>query len=116
MDLRAEYDVWHQRVFDSDPEHEDASTPWYQLVRERLGDVAGLSVLEVACGRGGFVCDLHRRGARVTGCDFSSAWRCTLARRDCGGRLWRRACRASCRVMPKDCRSRDASFDMRDFL
>jgi len=73
MDLRGEYDVWHQRVFDSDPEHEDASTPWYQLVRERLGDVAGLSVLEVACGRGGFVCDLRRRGARVTGCDFSSA-------------------------------------------
>src|ERR1700719_4418357 len=73
MDLRGEYDVWHQRVFDSDPEHEDASAPWYQLVRERLGDVAELRVLEVACGRGGFVCDLRRRGARVTGCDFSSA-------------------------------------------
>jgi len=40
MDLRGEYDVWHQRVFDSDPEHEDASTPWYQLVRERLGEIA----------------------------------------------------------------------------
>ena len=72
-DLRREYDMWHRRVFDSDPEHEDASAPWYRLVRERLGDVAGLSILEVACGRGGFVCDLRGRGARVTGCDFSSA-------------------------------------------
>jgi ubiquinone/menaquinone biosynthesis C-methylase UbiE len=73
VDLRGEYDVWHQRVFDSDPDHEDASSPWYQLVRERLGNVTGLRVLEVACGRGGFVCDLRRRGARVTGCDFSGA-------------------------------------------
>jgi ubiquinone/menaquinone biosynthesis C-methylase UbiE len=73
VDLRSEYDVWHQRVFDSDPDHADDSSPWYQLVRERLGDVTGLRVLEVACGRGGFVCDLRRRGASVTGCDFSGA-------------------------------------------
>jgi len=32
-----------------------------------------LRVLEVACGRGGFVRELARAGARVTGCDFSSA-------------------------------------------
>jgi SAM-dependent methyltransferase len=72
-DLRGEYDVWHRRVFDSDPNHDDGLSPWYQLVRERLGEVADMSVLEVACGRGGFVCDLRRRGARVTGCDFSGA-------------------------------------------
>ncbi|MDP9339199.1 MAG: class I SAM-dependent methyltransferase [Acidobacteriota bacterium] len=32
-----------------------------------------LHVLEVACGRGGFVRELARAGAHVTGCDFSMA-------------------------------------------
>jgi SAM-dependent methyltransferase len=73
MSLRTEYDAWHQQVFDAAPEHEDAASPWYQLVRERLGSVAGLRVLEVACGRGGFVRELTRAGAVVTGCDFSGS-------------------------------------------
>ena len=73
MSLRTEYDVWHERVFTADPEHDDASSPWYQLVRERIGSVAGLRILEVACGRGGFVRELSRAGAYVTGCDFSLA-------------------------------------------
>jgi ubiquinone/menaquinone biosynthesis C-methylase UbiE len=73
MGLRGDYDNWHQRIFDADPEHEDASSPWYQLVRQYLGDVADLRVLEVACGRGGFVRQMARAGAHVTGCDFSSA-------------------------------------------
>jgi SAM-dependent methyltransferase len=73
MGLRTEYDKWHQRIYDADPDHEDASSPWYQLVREYLGDVAGLCILEVACGRGGFLRQLARAGAHVTGCDFSSA-------------------------------------------
>jgi ubiquinone/menaquinone biosynthesis C-methylase UbiE len=71
MSLRTEYDVWHQQVFESDPEHDDASSPWYQLVREKLGAVAGLRILEVACGRGGFVRELAQSGAWATGCDFS---------------------------------------------
>ena len=73
MTLRTDYDVWHQRVFDADPVHEDASSPWYSLVREYLGPVADLHVLEIACGRGGFVRELLRAGAHVTGCDFSLA-------------------------------------------
>lgn len=73
MTLRTEYDVWHQRVFEEDPAHEDASSPWYQLVREKIGSVAGLRVLEVACGRGGFVRELVHNGAYVTGCDLSLA-------------------------------------------
>jgi 2-polyprenyl-3-methyl-5-hydroxy-6-metoxy-1,4-benzoquinol methylase len=73
MSLRTDYDGWHERVFRADPEHEDASSPWYQLVREEIGDVSGLRVLEVACGRGGFVKELSRAGAHVTGCDFSLA-------------------------------------------
>lgn len=73
MSLRTEYDIWHQRVLESAPEHEDASSPWYQLVRERIGPVVSLRILEVACGRGGFVCELVRAGANVTGCDFSDS-------------------------------------------
>src|SRR4051812_23078562 len=71
MSLRSDYDRWHQRVHEGDPGHDDASSPWYALVREYLGGVAGLRVLEVACGRGGFVKELTRAGARVVGCDFS---------------------------------------------
>lgn len=73
MSLRTDYDGWHQRVFESDPAHQDAASPWYQLVREQIGPVEGLRVLEVACGRGGFVQELARAGAHVTGCDFSMA-------------------------------------------
>jgi ubiquinone/menaquinone biosynthesis C-methylase UbiE len=73
MSLQSEYDVWHQRIHDANPGHEDASSPWYQLVREYLGSIAGLRVLEVACGRGGFARELALAGAHVTGCDFSSA-------------------------------------------
>ncbi len=73
MSLRTEYDVWHDRIFRADPQHEDASSPWYGLVREQIGSVTGLRVLEVACGRGGFVRELSRCGAHVTGCDFSFA-------------------------------------------
>jgi 2-polyprenyl-3-methyl-5-hydroxy-6-metoxy-1,4-benzoquinol methylase len=73
MSLQTEYDVWHQRIHDADPSHEDASSPWYQLVGEYIGGIAGLRILEVACGRGGFVREMARAGARVTGCDFSAA-------------------------------------------
>ena len=27
MSLRAEYDVWHDRIFEGDPGHEDADSP-----------------------------------------------------------------------------------------
>jgi len=73
MTLRSAYDAWHQRIFDAAPEHEDAASPWYLLVREYIGDVAGLRILEVACGHGGFARQLAKAGAQVTGCDFSSA-------------------------------------------
>lgn len=38
---------------------------------ELLGDVAGLDVLDAACGPGLYAEELVRRGARVTGCDVS---------------------------------------------
>jgi len=81
MTLRADYDVWHQRIFEANPTHDDAESPWYRLVSEYIGDVAGLRVLEVACGRGGFTCQLVSRNALVTACDFSSAaLRATLSK------------------------------------
>jgi SAM-dependent methyltransferase len=73
MSLRTEYDAWHERIFRAAPEHEDASSPWYQLVREQIGNVSGQRILEVACGRGGYVKELASAGALVTGCDFSLA-------------------------------------------
>jgi 2-polyprenyl-3-methyl-5-hydroxy-6-metoxy-1,4-benzoquinol methylase len=73
MSLRTDYENWHERLFHADPEHEDASSPWYDLVREQIGSVTGVRILEVACGRGGFVKELSRNGAHVTGCDFSLA-------------------------------------------
>jgi ubiquinone/menaquinone biosynthesis C-methylase UbiE len=73
MTLRGAYDEWHLRLYDAAPKHEDASSPWYELVREQIGSVTGLRILEVACGRGGFVRELSRSGADVTGCDFSLA-------------------------------------------
>ena len=71
MNLRTEYDAWHRRLFEAAPEHDDASSPWYRLVREKIGAVSGLRVLEVACGRCDFVGELCASGADVTGCDFS---------------------------------------------
>ncbi len=71
MSLRSDYDLWHDRIDRGDPEHDDATSPWYLLVREYLVNVDGLKVLEVACGLGGFVRAIARAGANVIGCDFS---------------------------------------------
>ncbi len=73
MNLAREYDRWHERVFDSAPEHRDESSPWYRLVLEHLVSVDGRRVLEVACGRGGFLRLLSSRGAWACGVDFSSS-------------------------------------------
>jgi ubiquinone/menaquinone biosynthesis C-methylase UbiE len=72
MSLAAEYNDWHQKVFDATPEDHDESSPWYRLVIEYLPSVEGKRVLEVACGRGGFSRLLASRGARMFGADFSS--------------------------------------------
>ena len=73
MSLATEYDKWHTRVFESDPEHADESSPWYQLVLEFLPPVQGPRILEIACGRGGFSRLLGSRGASVCGADFSAS-------------------------------------------
>lgn len=68
--LRTDYDQWYQVVHDAVPD-EDASAPWYGLVREYLGDIRGLRVLEIACGRGGFARQMAHASAQVVACDFS---------------------------------------------
>jgi SAM-dependent methyltransferase len=73
MSLRSDYDLWHTRNQNLNPDHDDASSPWYVWVREVLPEVKGLRVLEVACGRGGFVVSLARSGAFAYGMDFSFA-------------------------------------------
>jgi len=52
---RLAYDAWHA-LLDVDKE---AQAPWHGLVRARLDpqrDLAGKTLLEVGCGRGGFTC------------------------------------------------------------
>jgi 2-polyprenyl-3-methyl-5-hydroxy-6-metoxy-1,4-benzoquinol methylase len=73
MSLATEYDQWHTNVLESDPEHQDESSPWYKLVLEFLPSVEGKRILEVACGRGGFSRLLASKGAIVCGADFSES-------------------------------------------
>ena len=73
MSLATEYDKWHEKVFESDPEHADESSPWYQIVLEFLPPVQGKRILEIACGRGGFSRLLGARDASVCGADFSAS-------------------------------------------
>jgi hypothetical protein len=41
VSLATEYDWWHTNVFESDPQHQDESTPGYQLLLEFLIHVHG---------------------------------------------------------------------------
>lgn len=73
MSVATEYDKWHEKVFETDPEHADESSPWYQIVLEFLPPVQGKRILEIACGRGGFSRLLGSRDASVCGADFSAS-------------------------------------------
>src|SRR5579864_9511609 len=73
MTLATEYDKWHTKVFESDPDHADESSPWYQIVLKFLPPVKDKKILEIACGRGGFSRLLGSRGALVCGADFSAS-------------------------------------------
>lgn len=66
--VRAGYDQWAQ-VYDHDKNPLVALEE--PLVREALGDVAGLSVLDLGCGTGRHALWLASAGAVVTGIDFS---------------------------------------------
>jgi len=70
--LSTAYDRWHQHIFKSG-ETPDEESPWYQLVQQYLVPLKHKVVLEIACGRGGFVKTLASKGAFVSGADFSAA-------------------------------------------
>ena len=67
--VRDEYDRWHAERDLPDDDHHQA--PWHELAREHLGDIGGLKVIEIGCGRGGFARYLQQRGADLVAADFS---------------------------------------------
>lgn len=68
----SDYDRWHRTLAEKEGSSHVADATWYRMVRRRLGDVTGMNVVEVGCGRGDFAIELARRGATVTALDFSA--------------------------------------------
>lgn len=71
--LEVAYDAWHEAV--AERAIDAPTAPWHRLAiaaleREML---AGRSVLEVACGRGGFSAWLSECAGRVVAADFSES-------------------------------------------
>jgi SAM-dependent methyltransferase len=60
-------------------EHQTPRTDLVVEVLERLGDLAGKSVLDVGCGYGAYVGALVGRGARVVGIDLSAGMLASMA-------------------------------------
>ncbi len=67
--LREEYDRWHAEQ--DVPEDDFYDAAWHGLARAHLGNVNGLRVLEIGCGRGGFARYLASQGADLVAADFS---------------------------------------------
>lgn len=112
MSLAAEYNDWHQRVFEAGPEDHDESSPWYKLVNEYLPPVSGKRVLEVACGRGGFSRLLASRGARMFGSDFSSMALRIAHQKKGGGETQSGSCMALAQADAQSLPYADDSFDI----
>jgi len=66
------YNQWHRTLAQQEGDHGAADATWHRMVKRRLGDIRGLRVAEVGCGRGDFAIDLARAGAEVTAMDFSA--------------------------------------------
>jgi SAM-dependent methyltransferase len=66
---REQYERWHEEQ--DLPEDDLHDSPWHILARPYLGDVLGLKVLEIGCGRGGFARYLQEQGADLVAADFS---------------------------------------------
>lgn len=64
------YDDWHAAKSEQD-ERPTATAPWHLMAEPHLGNVSGLRVLEIGCGRGAFSELLAQRGALVVAADFS---------------------------------------------
>ncbi len=66
-----------QRFYDEEyyaHSHDEGALPWHmRMVASRLGLLSGKSVLDIACGTGGWLGELKRRGASPNGLDISEA-------------------------------------------
>jgi 2-polyprenyl-3-methyl-5-hydroxy-6-metoxy-1,4-benzoquinol methylase len=64
------YDEWHaaKTAVNKRP---SATAPWHQMAKPHVGNVAGLRVLEIGCGRGAFAEFLADRGANLVAADLS---------------------------------------------
>jgi ubiquinone/menaquinone biosynthesis C-methylase UbiE len=81
MNVREGYAEWSNQ-YDGEPN--PLITLEEPVVLELVGDVAGLDVLDVACGTGRYAIPLAQAGARVTGVDLSEEM-LDLARRKAAG-------------------------------
>ncbi len=70
-EVRERYEEWHSALGTASSALSDLETPWYAWAKRVLPELAGKSVLEIACGRGALVDWMTHRGARVAGCDIS---------------------------------------------
>jgi 2-polyprenyl-3-methyl-5-hydroxy-6-metoxy-1,4-benzoquinol methylase len=68
---RRAYDTWHRALGAQEGTSGAPDAIWHRMVLRRVGDVRGLSVAEIGCGRGDFAIHLARLGARVTAVDLS---------------------------------------------
>lgn len=75
MDKLEQYNVWHERLAESEADGSVLQHPWYVTVARLLPDLSGQRVLEIGCGRGDFAIWLAGKyeGSKVTGVDFSEA-------------------------------------------
>lgn len=73
-DLSSEYDQWHQLRLDKEQDSalkKENFACWHQMILPRLGEIKGLRIAEIGCGRGNFAIFLAGCGAIVTAVDFS---------------------------------------------
>lgn len=69
----AAYDSWHIDLAKTEQGGDAADSPWHLMAKKHLGDLAGLAVLEIGCGRGGFSKYLLDKGANLVAADFSTS-------------------------------------------
>jgi 2-polyprenyl-3-methyl-5-hydroxy-6-metoxy-1,4-benzoquinol methylase len=69
---REAYAAWHRKQAGQEGALGAPDATWHRMVRRRLGEVRGLRVAEIGCGRGDFAIYLAGLGARVTALDFSA--------------------------------------------
>lgn len=69
---RTAYAAWHRQLAGQEGTLGAPDAIWHKMVRRRLGEIRGMNVAEIGCGRGDFAIFLAGLGARVTALDFSA--------------------------------------------